>query len=99
MKQLTKNELIDRSEHYALGQVFHSYPEQLTYEEIKELLSNAADWQAWNDQREAREDDDNALCVCEANEDYSGEYLIELLNDLQSSYFNSMKDMIVEEKA
>jgi hypothetical protein len=90
--KLTQKELIIRSEQFALGQVFHSYPEQLTYEEIQELLRSHEQWQTWNDKHEEEEDD--CLEVTQENEGYSGEYLIEMLDSLQSSYFNSMQDLI-----
>lgn len=71
---------MNKFEHFACGQVFHSYPYDKSFKEILEILKDDNKWYAHNVSLEDTENEEYQLHLCEKYENESAEDLEGILN-------------------
>jgi hypothetical protein len=80
---------------FAIGQIFHSYPQNKSFDEIIDLCEDDEAREAFNDALEDTDNEDQQLHLCERYENEWWENVPSLLEDLadQAQYhFSSQKD-------
>ncbi len=75
----------NKFEIFALNEVFHSWPMDLSFKEIKDLILNDNKLSAFNDALENTINEDQQLIVCEQFEDEPNETLVGLLESIKHS--------------
>ena len=84
-----------RFEEFACGQVFHCYPESLSYEEIVKLCGDDVGREAYNDKLEMTANECEQLILCEQYENYDFADIPDVLGSFIRSceiHFPELKD-------
>ena len=87
---LTTCILIQRAHSYAIGQTLCSYP-NLSFNQIRDILSNDSDWTDYNDNCT---DDEQMILPYEEYESCNGRELIQIMDDKYASILHLFEDVL-----
>lgn len=76
---------MNKFEQFACGIIFHGYPDNKSFDEIKELCIDKDKRNAFNDSLEETDSEDQQLDLCEKYENECWENIPTLLEDLMQS--------------
>ena len=83
---------MNKFESFACGQIFHSYPEDKTYQEIIELCLDDNLREKHNDDLEDIENEDQQLILCEQYQNEWWENIPDFLDQLKGASERHFKD-------
>lgn len=79
-------------EEFALGQILHSWPDFLTFDEIIALCNDDEARNKFNEEMQGLDKDDQQLIICEEYEAYWWEHIAKKLIELKEATEITFKD-------